>query len=456
VAATRLRFNLVDGQTVALNEEVLSGIGDRLVSFDTTVRIAGVGELQITPGGTDLAELAREECEFLAEHQALLARIGITTLTEAEARFALNQQARSDLKYCEKTFASLVPNGMDALRAELNEQEALLADATAKLDLLPPGPMQPVMVLKQAVTQQTAAKVTLETATSAAGDAKIALATVQTQTESAERERDALLGLVSAPERKSKQADVNQNALTTKAERDALEVRIEARRDEVEAARPDILAQDIERFKRSADQSERLFRERQTTISVLKSKLEEAGAQGLEENRDELSVKLDSAERRLAEVKLRADALDLLIGLLDNKRAAMTKRLQAPLQKHIQRYLQLLFPKATLDIGEDLVPGLLTRIGGRGPESGQFSEMSFGAREQMGVISRLAYADLLKEGGRPTLIIMDDALVHSDPQRLEQMQRVVFDASQRHQILVFTCHPANWRSVGADPVEISA
>jgi uncharacterized protein YhaN len=74
----------------------------------------------------------------------------------------------------------------------------------------------------------------------------------------------------------------------------------------------------------------------------------------------------------------------------------------------------------------------------------------------MGVISRLAYADLLKEGGRPTLIIMDDALVHSDPERLEQMQRVVFDASQRHQILVFTCHPTNWRSVGADPVAISA
>jgi hypothetical protein len=32
----------------------------------------------------------------------------------------------------------------------------------------------------------------------------------------------------------------------------------------------------------------------------------------------------------------------------------------------------------------------------------------------MGVISRLAYADLLKEAGRPTLIILDDALVHSD------------------------------------------
>ena len=195
--------------------------------------------------------------------------------------------------------------------------------------------------------------------------------------------------LISAPERKSKQADVNQNALTTKAERDALEVRIQARKEEVDAARPDILAQNVERFKRSADQSERLFRERQTTITVLKSKMEEAGAQGLEENRAETSVKLYSAEWRLAKVKMRADALDLLVGLLNSKRAAMTKRLQAPLQKHIQRYLQLLFPKATLDIGEDLVPGLLTRVGGRGPESGQFVEMSFGAREQMGVVDQL-------------------------------------------------------------------
>lgn len=454
VAATRLRFNLLSGQSVTLNEEVLAGVGERLIALDATVNIDGVGELRITPGGNDLAGLAREEGELLAEHRALFARIGVTTMSEAETRFAVNQQARSDLKHCEKMLANLVPDGLDALRGEIAAQSSLHADATAKLAQLPPRPVDSTIALKDAVTRQTEAKDALDTATAEAGNAKIVLVAVQTQSEGAERERDALLALVLAPERKAKLADVSQNALTTKAERDALEVRIQSRQEEVEAALPDILVQDVDRFKRSADQSERLYRERQMTISVLISKLEEAGAQGLEESRAELAVKLDSAERRVAEVKLRADALDLLVNLLDSKRAAMTKRLQAPLQKHIQRYLQLLFPKATLDIGEDLVPGLLTRIGGRGPESGQFAQLSFGAREQMGVISRLAYADLLKEGGRPTLIIMDDALVHSDPQRLDQMQRVVFDASQRHQIFVFTCHPANWRSVGASPVPI--
>jgi uncharacterized protein YhaN len=99
-------------------------------------------------------------------------------------------------------------------------------------------------------------------------------------------------------------------------------------------------------------------------------------------------------------------------------------------------------------VDDNLIPGSLTRLGPRGPEAGDFETLSFGAREQMGVISRLAYADLLKEAGRPTLIILDDALVHSDEQRLAQMKRVLFDAAQRHQVLLFSCHPGRWRDMG--------
>jgi hypothetical protein len=28
------------------------------------------------------------------------------------------------------------------------------------------------------------------------------------------------------------------------------------------------------------------------------------------------------------------------------------------------------------------------------------------------------------------------------------MKRVLFDAAQRHQLLLFTCHPALWRDMG--------
>ena len=58
--------------------------------------------------------------------------------------------------------------------------------------------------------------------------------------------------------------------------------------------------------------------------------------------------------------------------------------------------------------------------------------------------------------GRPTLLILDDALVHSDAQRLAQMKRVIYDVAQRHQVLLFTCHPAHWRDLGAPARPIQA
>jgi uncharacterized protein YhaN len=83
-------------------------------------------------------------------------------------------------------------------------------------------------------------------------------------------------------------------------------------------------------------------------------------------------------------------------------------------------------------------------------------DLSHGAREQLGVITRLAYADLLREAGRPTLVILDDALVHSDTARLAAMKRALFDASRRHQVLIFTCHPDAWRDLGVAPRAIES
>jgi uncharacterized protein YhaN len=73
----------------------------------------------------------------------------------------------------------------------------------------------------------------------------------------------------------------------------------------------------------------------------------------------------------------------------------------------------------------------------------------------MGVVARLAYADLLQEAGKSTLLILDDALVHTDKDRLDQMKRVLYDAASRHQILVFSCHPQAWQDLGVAARELS-
>lgn len=458
-AATRVRFEVDSTADVTLGGQRLSGTGERLITAEAELHIAGVGRLQIVPGGADLAELAREEAEELAAHRALLQRLNATTLGDAEARYATHQQALKDIKQGEKAVANLAPKGLDALRTELGEHAARKADAELQMaqlgEPITPWAERPAVALAQATAAQKAASGHLEQIARQAADAKQTFSTAQTQRDAALRERDALKALLDSDGRRQRVRETGQRLLLVRAQRDALQGRIEATQGEVDTARPDILAQDVERFKRSADQAERAFSERQTRMTLLQGKLEEAGAQGLEEERAGQLVRVEAEERRCKELKLRAEALDLLLTLLDAKRRDLTKRLQAPLQKHVNRYLQLLFPRAMLDIGDNLVPGVLTRVGYVGGESGPVADLSFGAREQMGVISRLAYADLLKEAGRPTLIILDDALVHTDEHRLEQMKRVLFDAAQRHQVLLFTCHPAAWRNLGAAPRAIA-
>lgn len=106
----------------------------------------------------------------------------------------------------------------------------------------------------------------------------------------------------------------------------------------------------------------------------------------------------------VAELQLRAKALSLLVERLETKRQALTAKLQAPLQARLDHYMRLLFPGARLGLQEDLTPAVLER--GVGTDAVDFGQLSHGAREQIALISRLAYADLLKEAGKPTLILL--------------------------------------------------
>jgi len=120
------------------------------------------------------------------------------------------------------------------------------------------------------------------------------------------------------------------------------------------------------------------------------------------------------------------------------------------LATRLNHYLNLLFPAASIRIGDDLSPQSLAR----GSAAASLASLSFGTQEQLGVLTRLAYADVLRDAGKPTLIVLDDALVHTDDKRREQMKRALFDAATRHQILMLTCHGEAWRDMGVSLREL--
>ncbi len=446
--ATRLRFDLEAGAALSLAGEPIHGQAERLLVAPALLHIPGVGRVHVTPGGTDLAELARAQAALQDLQAALLQRLGLASLDEAEARQQAHARRQAEADAADKACRLLAPKGLDALTADLNAAQARVGEAATALAQLPAAPPEGAQPLPAAERAHDGAREAADQAGRQLQSARQALAGAAGERDAAQRERNGLKAALDDPQLQAELAARQRELVEAGAREATLQADLAAVDQRIAQARPDILRQDVERLHRSAAEAERQHQARGLRIAQIEAALAATGAQGLEEELAAARSAHHQAQRRAAELQRRAEALAYLFDKLERRRQALVRRLQAPLQKHLDHYLQLLFPSGRLAVDESLVPGALTRSGPRGPEAGDFDTLSFGAREQMGVISRLAYADLLKSAGQPTLIILDDALVHSDAQRLAQMKRVLFDAAQRHQVLLFTCHAANWRDMG--------
>jgi uncharacterized protein YhaN len=348
-----------------------------------------------------------------------------------------------------QALALLAPAGLDALQADADRIEAARRDAEAALAQLPPAPAAAPPTVAAAQAAADSARQAVESAAAALEAARQALAAARAAADAASREHAARAALLAGDAHRQQVADAQRRLVDAQAEAAVLQQRLQDLDTRIADARPDILAQDVQRLRRSADEAERAHRQRQLQLAQLEATLAATGAQGVDEALAQARLQLAAAARRRDELQRRAEALTLLQQTLESHRQALTMRLQAPLQRHLDRHLALLFPGGRLAVDEHLQPGALARPDAGGAHAAAaFDALSFGAREQLGIVSRLAYADLLREAGRPTLLILDDALVHSDAERLARMKRVLYDAAQRHQVLLFTCHAERWLDMG--------
>ncbi len=151
---------------------------------------------------------------------------------------------------------------------------------------------------------------------------------------------------------------------------------------------------------------------------------------------DELAARLAEVTERVAATEQRIRALELLADELSGELVRHQREVVAPLSYRINDLARRLWPDACLPITSDMAVGGLERDG----RLEDPAAVSAGTREQLAVISRLAYAQLLSEAGEALPIILDDPLVFTDDERLDAMFACLADASRHHQIILLTCH----------------
>jgi uncharacterized protein YhaN len=115
-----------------------------------------------------------------------------------------------------------------------------------------------------------------------------------------------------------------------------------------------------------------------------------------------------------------------------------------PLAERIDRLGRIVFgPDFAIEIDEELT--MIARTLAR--QTVPFEHLSVGAREQLGILARLAAAQLVSQhGGVP--LILDDTLGYTDPQRLRTMSAVIAQAGRDCQVIVLTCTPGRFSLVG--------
>lgn len=449
---TRVDYAVIDGTDVTLGDAKLDGDGSIIVDRPTALVAPGIS-VTLTPGGDEIPRLQREMLEAERSLEVALARLGLPDVAEAEARAIRFSEAERADELLGAQFQQLAPDGLDQIASDLEAMKAQLEGSESELSALPPS-LDGVADVESAEGREQSAIDNLAAARERLAAATLARSSVSAARDRANEQLAELDGQLQAPERAQMQKSIRDNLAQAVQRRDEAKAKAGLLEEQIQALNLCQLEQDVRRFRQSARQEEERYRKLKEGVIELRAKVHAKGAEGIEERLADIVLRRDQANRRLTQYSRQVEVLTYLLNQLEPRRERVRQQLIAPLQTRIDHYLRMLLPDSRLEMADSMQPTkLLAASDSR--TLGEFDLQSFGTREQLALICRLAYADLLKESGAPTLLILDDALVHTDDSRLAAMKRVLYDAAERHQILMMTCHPDRWRDLGAKTTAMS-
>lgn len=483
--ATRLSFALREGIGLKLQGQRLA-VGPPLHMTETTQLElmqgeTSLGTLTITPGAEDLGE-RRARVEAAAEKlRRELAACGAVDVAMAEARTQERAELLMQAQQHERLLQVHAPEGIEALREARQRVEAEYTaqrggesapaegenlDETASPARQTAASETPGAARERLAQQVAAARHESE---QAAREVKLAQAVCdrqaqawqsvqegltrqQVELESSEREqRHAEEALLQARGREADEA-LQQALLRAQEERTAADASAQAAQGALQQARPDEVKERLESRQRAVELIQRDIDGKRQRATFLEGELQALGQQGLGERREELLAERERARALSARMAKEAEALRLLLDTLQAAEREAKETFFAPVQARIQPYLSQVFPGCSLRFSDG---NLAIEALRRGDLDEPFDSLSIGTREQIAILTRLAFADLLREQGQPTCIVLDDALVYADDGRFERMLSVLRRAAKGQQILILTCRERDYQLKGIETRRLS-
>ena len=411
---------------------------ERPVRDRARFEIAGIGTLTVRANRTARPDGVLQAAE--RKRQDLLAALGVASLGDARLRESEARAKRSELDRLRIELRHLAPEGLPGLREDIARRADLAPDL---LELK--GDLDAVRADLATADQRVAAARNatreLQPLHRHAGDA---LTTAETGLAAIERDLAAVDAMLGPPDARSARAQaLAVTCHDLKASFEALAARSAALR----ATAPDLPS--AEAAVRRAVSVEDAAREEETRLDVqladLNGQIRTRADDAVEEKWREVSEALTAAQARVAAFDSEIAVLNRLGATLQETRTAARDLYLQPVIAELRPLLQLMFDDVSIVFDEKtLLPQTIRRNG----QDEDIDRLSGGMREQLSVLTRLAFARLLAQDGRPAPVILDDALVYSDDDRIERMFDALHRQSRDQQIIVFSCRQRAFARLG--------
>lgn len=425
---------------VSLDRQPLGGGEDRSFAGVAKLDIAGVGTLTIHSSRQADQDGALETAE--AARQALLAKLGVDSLLAARQRDIAARGRQEELVRARQRLADLASNGIDQLHLDA-ARFAALSQGPVELDA---DPEEVRAHLGEATRRIELARNRAREASVMRSEAGEAILRAQTEHAKLGQELEAVEAII-GPE--AGRTELLQNLAARFASAREQFDAVELRATPLRGAGRDLAGAEaaLARVRSVAEATGREIARLREELADLGGQIRTRSDSAVEENWSEIRDLLAAAQEQVKRFETEVAVLDRLRKALTATRAAARDLYLKPVMSELAPLVGLLFDDISITFdGDTLLPQIMRRNG----LDEDVDRLSGGMREQLSVLTRLAFARLLARDGRPAPVILDDALVYSDDDRIERMFDALHRQSRDQQILVFSCRQRAFARLGGN------
>lgn len=431
--------------TVTLDGKPLNDGEDRTYEGQARLAVPGVGTITLRSNRPSRNDDQLVQAE--AARSALLASMGVDSLSAARDRQEKAQQVDADLRELRGRLSFIAPEGLPKLR------EHVAAAGSISLEVIDPkeDPTLLRTALTEAEDRRKQARLALrevEPNQSRADEAFVAAETTLASLMSDQVQLEAILGPVETRGERERTlsatlADLDQSL----SQAEAHVLRLGENAGDLESIEAALTrARSIEA---AVDKEINVLRE---TMAGLNAEIRAQSEEAVEEKWRETVEALTAATARVEAFVREVAVLQRVTTALETARSEARELYLKPVMAELGPLLRLLFDDVSITFDDKtLLPQTILRNG----QEEDVDRLSGGMREQLSVLTRLAFARLLARDGRPAPVILDDALVYSDDDRIEKMFDALHRQSRDQQIIVFSCRQRAFQRLGGNVLQMT-